>query len=228
SNSGVRGAYDRPSAPSNSVVTPWRTFEGSPGLASSGRSEWAWTSMKPGARTSPLASTTRSAAAEPRSPTAAIRSPSIPTSAAWAGLPEPSTTCAARNSSEKSVIRSSAAAAILQDQPAICLSGFAIILADADHGSGRFGAAAATWQKQPALHLSALAIILADADHGSGRFGAAAARLGDQPAICLSGFAILLARGRNRHAGAKNFARWPGAAERPSSLLQPHTMKVKV
>src|ERR1700721_2972729 len=52
--------------------------------------------MKPGHSTSPSTSTVRRPGSE-SAPTAAMRSPTMPTSAAVAGAPEPSTTVAPRN-----------------------------------------------------------------------------------------------------------------------------------
>ena len=55
---------------------------------------WLWVSMNPGARTSPLPSTTFSPAAGWRAPTASIRSPRMRTEAGTPGAPVPSTTVA--------------------------------------------------------------------------------------------------------------------------------------
>ena len=56
------GAYDRPSWPRTSRVTPWAAFALWSGSRSSARSLWACMSMKPGARTRPSASSVRRAA----------------------------------------------------------------------------------------------------------------------------------------------------------------------
>ena len=85
----VSGPIDEPS-PKISVVTPWRM---SPCERPSTRSDSvAQESMltKPGATARPVASTTAGASAADRSPTAAIRSPRMPTSARTPGAPVPS------------------------------------------------------------------------------------------------------------------------------------------
>ncbi|CAM5227323.1 hypothetical protein STANM309S_01597 [Streptomyces tanashiensis] len=81
------GAYDRPSWPRTSSVTPCAAFALWSGSRSSARSLWACMSMKPGERTRPSASRTRRAVGRWQPAAAAsltietIRPPSIPTSA---------------------------------------------------------------------------------------------------------------------------------------------------
>src|SRR5688500_10086053 len=65
-------------------------------LASRDQSEWEWQSMKPGATYLPVASIVVLACASRRSPTAAIRRSSMPTSARVQGAPLPSITRALR------------------------------------------------------------------------------------------------------------------------------------
>ena len=62
------GAYELPSTPMTSVVTPWRTFGSCSGCASRTRPECACMSMKPGHTTRPEASMTRAASTEETSP----------------------------------------------------------------------------------------------------------------------------------------------------------------
>ncbi len=59
--------------PTSTVVTPWLSFGVIAGSASSRRSSCVWTSMKPGASTSPRASTTSSALPGGAAPTAVMR-----------------------------------------------------------------------------------------------------------------------------------------------------------
>src|SRR6266542_5144216 len=81
-----------PQLPTTSVVTPIISVLSAPRLASRLQSEWEWQSMNPGATILPLASISHAACAPSRLPTAATRSPSIPTSARTHGAPVPSTT----------------------------------------------------------------------------------------------------------------------------------------
>ena len=78
--------------PTTSLVTPCRRVLAQSRLASRLQSEWEWQSIKPGATTIPLASTTVAAEAPERSPRASMRWPMIPTSARTQGAPLPSTT----------------------------------------------------------------------------------------------------------------------------------------
>src|SRR5919108_5814759 len=80
-----------PQLPAISVVTPILSVLSAPRLASRLQSECEWQSMKPGATTRPAASITRLAAADARSPMAAMRSPATPRSARTHGAPLPST-----------------------------------------------------------------------------------------------------------------------------------------
>ena len=76
------GRRDPPSWPTTTVVTPWLTSARASGCSSSPRSWWEWVSMKPGARTIPPPSTTRSPRRGESSPTATMVSPSMRT-APW-------------------------------------------------------------------------------------------------------------------------------------------------
>src|SRR5437870_2624780 len=87
-----------PQFPTTTVVTPWLIFGSISGCASTIRSSCVWTSMKPGATMQPLASTTAAPTAGRSAPMAAIRSPSISTSAVLRGAPVPSTTVPPRKS----------------------------------------------------------------------------------------------------------------------------------
>ena len=85
------GAMERPS-PVISVVMPWVILLAARLSTSTLYSDWPSMSMNPGATTRFVASMRRFAAAPDRFPTAAIRSPEIPTSARTHGAPVPSTT----------------------------------------------------------------------------------------------------------------------------------------
>ena len=64
----LNGAWEMPSMPTSSVVTPWRTLGswcGSPRMVSPA---WEWMSTKPGHTTRPVASITRSASRLEESP----------------------------------------------------------------------------------------------------------------------------------------------------------------
>ena len=87
----LTGAADPPS-PVTSEVMPWRILDSAELSASSVISDWPSMSMKPGATTWSAASIRRRAVAFERSPTAAMRSPAMPTSARNQGAPVPSTT----------------------------------------------------------------------------------------------------------------------------------------
>ncbi len=91
------GHGESPSGPSTRVVMPCETWVSAAGSRFRPPVEWLCTSMKPGARTSPLPDITRSpdrGESEPGFATATIASPSIRTSAASRGAPVPSATCA--------------------------------------------------------------------------------------------------------------------------------------
>ena len=68
SSSDVNGAYEQPSIPTSSVVTPWRTFGSCAGSARMTSPECACMSMKPGHTTRAVASITRRASIPARSP----------------------------------------------------------------------------------------------------------------------------------------------------------------
>jgi hypothetical protein len=85
------GAIEPPS-PVTSVVIPWRIFDSTRLSTRRWSSDCPSMSMKPGARYFPAASTRRFADAFSRFPTAAIRSPRMPTSPRNHGAPVPSTT----------------------------------------------------------------------------------------------------------------------------------------
>src|SRR5260370_3690489 len=88
------GAYELPSTPMISVVTPWWTFGSCFGSARIMRPEWAWKSMKPGQTTRPVASIRRFASVVVTSPRRMfIVSPSIPTAPGNPTLPDPSIIC---------------------------------------------------------------------------------------------------------------------------------------
>src|SRR5262245_28221361 len=87
-----RSLTEPPQLPVTIVVTPMRAKLSQPGSRAISLSTCACTSTKPGATTRPLASSTCVAVALARSPTAAMRSPRMPTSAARAAAPVPSTT----------------------------------------------------------------------------------------------------------------------------------------
>ena len=74
------------------VVTPWLAFAGISGEANKARSSWVCTSMNPGATILPDTSISRAPVDLATSPTAAMRSPTIATSARTRGLPVPSMT----------------------------------------------------------------------------------------------------------------------------------------
>src|SRR5579885_2450398 len=95
-DAGDTGAYVQPQLPTTSVVTPCRIVLSAVGFARTVKSLWLCGSTNPGQSSRPAASIVRRAAAPSRSPTAAIRSPSTPTSPRKPGAPEPSTTSASR------------------------------------------------------------------------------------------------------------------------------------
>ena len=85
------GHAEAPQLPATTVVTPCRRALSIHGSVKGARSEWVWTSMKPGARARPAASIVRTAAGRPpsapwsgtpRRRTRATRPPVTPTSAA--------------------------------------------------------------------------------------------------------------------------------------------------
>ena len=84
-------------------MTPWVTEPQISPFPRRAVSEWTWTSMNPGETMRPVASTTSAAAASGSVPTATIRSPRTPTSAATGGEPLPSTTVPPRISRSKSI-----------------------------------------------------------------------------------------------------------------------------
>ena len=83
------GPIDQPS-PKICVVTPWRISPCERPSTISDSVDHDSMLMKPGATASPAASTTVVAAAPARSPTLAMRSPRMPTSARRPGAPVPS------------------------------------------------------------------------------------------------------------------------------------------
>ena len=85
------GAIDTPS-PVISVVMPWVILLAARLSTSTLNSDWPSRSMKPGATTCPAASMRVAAVARDRLPIAAMRSPTMPTSARNHGAPVPSTT----------------------------------------------------------------------------------------------------------------------------------------
>src|SRR6185437_10251544 len=97
-----------PQLPMTTVVTPCDILHSMhSGPHSTARSSCVCASMKPGAIALPVATTSRSALAAPRSPTAVMRSPVTPTSAFKRALPVPSNTVASRMiRSQRSAIRS--------------------------------------------------------------------------------------------------------------------------
>ena len=75
----LNGAYELPSTPISSVVTPWHTLGLCSGSESSTRPEWACMSMNPGQTTSPDASIVRRASTSWTIPLNTwTRPPSIP------------------------------------------------------------------------------------------------------------------------------------------------------
>ena len=76
------------------MVIPWLMAAKTVRSLANPPSWWLWVSMNPGARISPLPSTTFSPAAGWRAPTASIRSPRMRTEAGTPGAPVPSTTVA--------------------------------------------------------------------------------------------------------------------------------------
>jgi hypothetical protein len=91
------GAIEAPS-PVTSVVIPWVIFDAARPSTSTLYSDWPSRSMKPGAITRPVASTTRFALAPSSRPMAAMRPSRTATSAANHGAPVPSTTRPPRSS----------------------------------------------------------------------------------------------------------------------------------
>ena len=88
----VHGDGEAPQLPQTTVVTPWLAFIAMPGFSISAVSSWVCTSMKPGATIRPAASNSLSPRNVPGSPTAAMRSLLIATSALRRGAPVPSMT----------------------------------------------------------------------------------------------------------------------------------------
>src|SRR5207245_2220403 len=95
------GAGEKPQLPTTSVVTPWRILDSARRLAHSRQSECECMSMKPGARTLPVALSVVPACSRLRSPTATILSSVTPTSTREPEAPVPSMTVA------PSILRSS-------------------------------------------------------------------------------------------------------------------------
>jgi hypothetical protein len=83
-----------PSWPTATVVMPCDTCVVAARSFSRLSVEWLWASMKPGASTRPVPSTTGSPGCGATSPTAAIVSPSTRRSARRSGAPVPSAICA--------------------------------------------------------------------------------------------------------------------------------------
>ena len=86
----LSGAIEPPS-PVISVVIPWKILDGRCGFTRMVSSDWPSISMKPGATTSPRASTRFVASLPASLPMAAIRPERIPRSAEYHGEPVPST-----------------------------------------------------------------------------------------------------------------------------------------
>ena len=84
-----------PQLPTTQVVTPPHSLKFMCGCRTAAKSSCVCTSMKPGASARPRPSSV-SRALPPTAPTAAIRSPSIATSAMSGGAPLPSYTDASR------------------------------------------------------------------------------------------------------------------------------------
>ena len=82
---------DEPQLPATIVVTPMRTKLAAAGWSAIS-SAWVWTSMKPGATTSPVASMRSVPSPAAILPIASTRPPLMPTSARRGGVPVPSTT----------------------------------------------------------------------------------------------------------------------------------------
>src|SRR5439155_670186 len=101
------GAGEMPS-PVSSVVIPWRTFDSSRGSISTLSSLCPRRSMNPGAIARSRSSTRRFVFSRERSPTAAMLSPRIPTSARNHGDPVPSTTRPPERIRSKTAAQSSA------------------------------------------------------------------------------------------------------------------------
>ncbi len=80
-----------PSWPTTTVVIPWLTAPSASGCAMSPSSAWLCVSMKPGARTKPVASTTVSPGTGAGSPTSAILPSAIRTLPLRPCAPVPST-----------------------------------------------------------------------------------------------------------------------------------------
>ena len=90
--SGEQGATPPPQFPTTTVVTPWRTALWASGKARSVKSACVCRSTKPGATTSPSASSTRAPGEGPSVPSASTRPSRTRTSARRACPPVPSTT----------------------------------------------------------------------------------------------------------------------------------------
>ena len=86
-----------PQLPTTTVVTPWEDLQSMhSGPQRTARSSWVWASIKPGATALPVAMISRSAEAEPRSPTPLMRSLVTAISALRRGAPVPSKMVASR------------------------------------------------------------------------------------------------------------------------------------
>src|SRR6187549_780271 len=134
--SAVRGPIESPS-PKISVVTPWRMSPWERPSAMSDSVAHESMLMKPGATARPRASTVARAFARARSPTAAMRSLRMPTSARRPGAPVPSYTVPPRTITSKDSAAGATRAAARSAKVATASGRRILLLGDQVGGRGR-------------------------------------------------------------------------------------------